>query len=176
LGSADAFASMTLFRRSNAMTSRITPFLWFDGKAEEAASFYISVFPNSKIGSVGRYGPGSPGPEGTVMTVSFELDGLPFVALNGGPHFTFSPAISFVVDCTTQAEVDYYWDKLAVGGKPQRCGWLTDRYGVTWQIVPRVLPRLLQNPDREKSGRVMQAMLQMVKLDIAALEAAYADR
>lgn len=152
---------------------KIRPFLWFDGKAEEAANFYVATFPNSRIVDVMRYGAAGPGPQGSVMTVSFELDGREFVALNGGPLFSFSPAISFFVDCETQAEVDRLWDRLIEGGQAQRCGWLTDKFGVTWQIVPGVLGKMLQDQDAGKSMRVMQAMLGMVKLDIAALRNAY---
>lgn len=155
------------------MMQKISPFLWFDGKAEEAANFYISIFKNSKLGSIMRYGDAGPGPKGSVMSVTFELDGQEFIALNGGPVFTFSPAISFFVKCETQDEVDNYWTKLSAGGETQRCGWLTDKYGVTWQIVPTVLGELLQDKDAEKSKRVMNAMLQMNKLDIAGLKRAY---
>jgi predicted 3-demethylubiquinone-9 3-methyltransferase (glyoxalase superfamily) len=151
----------------------ITPFLWYDSEAEEAATLYTSLFPNSKILAVNRYGAAGPGPEGSVMTVSFELDGQRFVALNGGPAHTFTEAVSFVVDCTTQEEVDRYWDALtADGGEESVCGWLRDRFGLSWQIVPSRLPELLTDPDREKSQRAMQAMLQMKKIDIAGLEAA----
>jgi predicted 3-demethylubiquinone-9 3-methyltransferase (glyoxalase superfamily) len=153
---------------------RITPFLWFNDNAEEAINLYTSIFPNAKIGTVNRYPEGSPGPVGTVMTATFELDGLEFTALNGGPHYSFSPAISFYVSCKTQAEVDELWEKLSEGGEVQQCGWLTDRFGVTWQIVPTVLGELMSDPDPVKAQRVMQAMLQMVKLDIAALQRAYA--
>jgi predicted 3-demethylubiquinone-9 3-methyltransferase (glyoxalase superfamily) len=158
---------------------KITPFLWFDGNAEEAANFYVSIFKNSKILRLTRYGKEGfeihGRPAGTVMTVEFELEGQRFVALNGGPHFTFSPAISFVVDCKTQAEVDLYWAKLSEGGEPkaQQCGWLQDKFGLSWQIVPSVLVELLQDKDPEKSGRVMQAMLKMKKLDIGKLRQAY---
>ena len=151
---------------------KITPFLWFDGKAEEAARFYMSVFKNSKLLSVSRYGEGGPGPQGTVMTVAFELDGEKFVALNGGPNYTFSPAVSFVVNCETQQEVDHYWERLSEGGEEIQCGWLKDKYGLSWQIVPTVLPELLQVKDAEKRKRVMAAMLKMVKLDIEALKRA----
>jgi len=155
---------------------KITPFLWFDNQAEEAVNFYISIFRNSKIVNVARYGEDaakvSGRPQGSVMTVAFELDGQPFVALNGGPVFTFSPAISFVVDCQTQQEVDHLWGKLSAGGEQQQCGWLKDKYGVTWQIVPSVLGKLMSDPDPAKAQRVMQAMLQMHKLDIAALQQA----
>jgi predicted 3-demethylubiquinone-9 3-methyltransferase (glyoxalase superfamily) len=152
--------------------SRITPFLWFDDQAEQAAEFYVSVFPNSKITGVTRYGEAGPGKAGSAMTVSFELDGLPVTALNGGPYFKLTEAFSMSVDCADQAEVDRYWDKLLEGGQPSQCGWLKDRFGLSWQIVPRILPRLLADPDRAKSQRVMAAMLKMIKLDVAGLEAA----
>jgi predicted 3-demethylubiquinone-9 3-methyltransferase (glyoxalase superfamily) len=155
---------------------KITPFLWFDGKAEEAATFYTSVFKNSKVVSVSRYGDAGPAPKGTAMTATFELAGQRFIALNGGPMFTFSPAISFFVNCETQAEVDELWDKLVEGGEPQRCGWLKDKFGVSWQIVPTALGVMLQDKDPQKSSRVMKAMLQMVKLDISGLQRAYAQQ
>ena len=155
---------------------KITPFLWFDNQAEEAVNFYVSIFRNSRITNIARYGDDaakvSGRPQGSVMTVAFELDGQPFVALNGGPVFTFSPAVSFVVDCATQDEVDRLWDRLSAGGEPQQCGWLRDKYGVTWQIVPAVLGKLLSDPDAARAQRVMQAMLQMNKLDIGALKQA----
>lgn len=149
--------------------SKITPFLWFDTQAEEAMNFYLSIFKDSKAGHITRYGAAGPGPEGSVMSVTFQLDGQEFFALNGGPHYRFSPAISFFVNCETQEEVDHYWDKLSEGGQLFQCGWLTDRFGVTWQIVPSVLGALLNDPDPAKSQRVMRAMLQMVKLDIQGL-------
>jgi predicted 3-demethylubiquinone-9 3-methyltransferase (glyoxalase superfamily) len=152
--------------------SKITPFLWFNDKAEEAAQFYVSVFSHSKIIGVTRYGDAGPGPKGSVMTVSFELDGQPFTALNGGPQFSFTEAVSFVVNCDTQQEVDHYWDRLTAGGQPVQCGWLKDRYGLSWQIVPKALSRLLQQQDSQKSQRVMQALLQMQKIDIARLQQA----
>lgn len=152
---------------------RISPFLWFDGQAEEAARLYVSLFPGSRIVSVSRYGDAGPGPKGSVMTVAFELDGRPFVALNGGPHFKFTEAVSFSVECQTQDEVDRYWDGLCEGGQPGPCGWLKDRFGLSWQIVPVALGQMLGDPDPEKSRRVMQAMLQMRKLDIAGLRKAY---
>ena len=152
---------------------KITPFLWFDSKAEEAMNFYTSIFKNSKKGRITRYGEAGPGPKGTVMSAIFELDGQEFFALNGGPHFTFSPAIWFFVTCETQQEVDEYWEKLSAGGEQQRCGWLKDKFGVTWQIVPSVLDKLLQDKDAGKSTQVMQAMMQMGKLDIERLEQAY---
>ncbi len=153
---------------------KITPWLWFDTEGEEAARFYTSVFPNSKIVEIAHYGSAGPRPEGMVMTVSFELDGQPFVALNGGPDFTFNEATSFEVSCKTQEEVDAYWDKLSDGGEEGPCGWLKDRYGVSWQIIPTALPELLADPDREKSQRVMEAMLKMKKIEIDALERAAA--
>jgi predicted 3-demethylubiquinone-9 3-methyltransferase (glyoxalase superfamily) len=153
---------------------KITPFLWFDTEGEDAARFYTSVFPNSKIGEIARYGSAGPRPEGTVMTVSFELDGQRFVALNGGPEFAFSEAVSFLVNCDTQDEVDSYWSALSEGGEEGPCGWLKDKFGLSWQIVPTVLPELLADPDREKAQRVMAAMLQMRKIEIDALEQAAA--
>jgi predicted 3-demethylubiquinone-9 3-methyltransferase (glyoxalase superfamily) len=152
---------------------KITPFLWFDGKAEEAMNFYTSIFKNSKIGSVTRYGEEGPGPKGTVMTATFQLAGQEFMALNGGPQFTFSPAISFFVNCETQEEVDELWEKLSEGGEKNRCGWLTDRFGVSWQIVPSALGVMLRDKDAAKSRRVMRAMLQMDKIDIERLRRAY---
>ncbi len=154
------------------MSTRITPFLWFDNNAEEAVNFYISVFKNSRIGKTARYGEEAPGPKGTVMTISFELDGQEFIALNGGPLFKFTEAISFVVSCKTQEEVDYYWEKLSEGGQESMCGWLKDKYGLSWQVVPVVLPELLSGKDKEKAKRTMQAMLKMNKLDIKTLEQA----
>ena len=153
---------------------KITPFLWFDTESEEAARFYTSVFPNSRIVEITRYGPAGPRPEGMVMTVSFELDGQKFVALNGGPEFTFNEAISFEVSCETQEEVDRYWTTLSEGGEEGPCGWLKDKFGVPWQVVPAVLPELLGDPDQEKSQRVMQAMMGMKKIEIDALERAAA--
>jgi len=155
---------------------KITPFLWFDHEAEEAAKFYTSVFRNSTIESVARYGDAGPGPKGSVMTVAFELEGQKFVALNGGPIFKFTEAISFVVNCDSQEEVDEMWRKLSAGGKEVECGWLKDKYGLSWQIVPTALMRMLQDKDAEKSQRVMKAMLQMKKIDIARLEEAYHQR
>lgn len=152
---------------------KIVPFLWFDGKAEEAANFYASIFKNSKIGSIMRYGEIGPGPKGSVMSVTFELEGQEFIALNGGPSFKFSPAISFFVKCKTQSEVDEFWEKLSVGGQIQQCGWLTDKYGVSWQIVPTVLGEMLQDKNEKKSARVMQTMMKMKKLEIADLKRAY---
>src|ERR1700686_5351338 len=152
---------------------KITPFLWFDGKAEEAANFYVSIFKNSKIGTVNRYGENGPVPKGTVMIATFQIDGQDFIALNGGPQFKFSAAISFVVNCETQEEVDHFWEKLSAGGEKRQCGWLKDKYGLSWQIVPTVLGELMQDKDSEKSQRVMKAMLQMKKIDIKTLEQAY---
>jgi predicted 3-demethylubiquinone-9 3-methyltransferase (glyoxalase superfamily) len=150
---------------------RITPFLWFDRNAEEAMNFYVSVFKGSKIVSLTRYGEGGPGPKGTVMTGTFQLDGQEFVALNGGPQFKFTEAISFLVNCETQEEVDELWEKLSEGGEEGRCGWLKDKYGLSWQIVPTVLGKMLQDKDAGK--RLMQAMLQMGKIDIKRLKQAY---
>ena len=152
---------------------KITPFLWFDHEAEEAARFYTTVFENSRIEAVTRYGESGPGPKGSVMTVAFELDGQKFVALNGGPAFKFTEAISFVVNCENQQEVDEMWEKLSSGGKEIECGWLKDRYGLCWQIVPAVFFEMMQDPDAERKERVIRAMFQMKKLDIAGLEAAY---
>jgi len=161
---------------------KITPFLWFDNQAEEAVSFYTSIFRNSRIGKITRYGKEGyeihGRPAGTVMTIEFQLDGQEFVALNGGPPFKFNEAISFVVNCESQQEVDHYWGKLSEGGdeKAQQCGWLKDKYGMSWQVVPKVLSELLSDPDPEKSGRVMNAMLQMKKIDIGRLKQAYEQR
>jgi len=151
---------------------KITPFLWFNDQAEEAMNFYTAIFKNSKIGSVSRYGEGGPGQPGSVMTATFELDGQEFMVLNGGPLFTFTEAISFFVSCETQAEVDELWAKLTEGGEESQCGWLKDKYGLSWQIVPSALGELLNDPDAEKARRVMTAMLQMKKIDIAGLRAA----
>jgi predicted 3-demethylubiquinone-9 3-methyltransferase (glyoxalase superfamily) len=154
--------------------SSITPCLWFDREGEEAATFYTSVFPNSRIGKITRYGPAAPRPEGSVLTVDFELDGRPFVALNGGPQFKFNEAISLQVMCGSQEEVDRYWGTLGEGGEHGPCGWLKDRFGLSWQIVPTRLPELLEDPDPQRAQRVMTAMLQMKKLVIAELEEAAA--
>jgi predicted 3-demethylubiquinone-9 3-methyltransferase (glyoxalase superfamily) len=156
--------------------NKITPFLWFDGKAEEAADFYVSIFKNSKIRGITRYGEAGPGPKGTAMSANFQLDGQDFIALNGGPMFTFTPAISFLVNCNNQQEVDELWEKLSAGGEKQQCGWLKDRYGVSWQIIPSALGEMLHDPDPVKSGRVMQAMLKMKKIEIETLKRAYAQR
>jgi predicted 3-demethylubiquinone-9 3-methyltransferase (glyoxalase superfamily) len=152
---------------------KITPFLWFDGKAEEAVNLYISLFKNSKIISATRYGPKGPGPKGSVMSMTFQLEGLQFHALNGGPMYSFSPAISLFVDCDTQVEVDRLWEKLSEGGEKQKCGWLKDKYGLSWQIIPVVLGKMLQDKDPAKAARVMQAMLKMDKIDINKLKQAY---
>jgi len=152
---------------------RITPCLWFDGRAEEAMEFYTSIFKRSKVGKVARYGDAGPGPKGSVMTVIFEIEGQELMGLNGGPQFKFSEAISFVVHCKSQRRVDDYWDKLLVGGSPQQCGWLKDKFGVSWQIVPTILPKMLRDKDAARARRVMEAILGMVKIDIKALEEAY---
>lgn len=157
-----------------AAPATITPFLWFDAQAEEAARFYTGVFRNSAIGPVVRYGADGPGPEGQIMTVSFTLDGQSFIALNGGPMFGFTPAISFVVHCDTQDDIDHYWDALADGGEKERCGWLKDRYGVSWQIVPRALAQWLQSADAPQAGRLMHALMQMDKLELSRLQRACA--
>jgi len=155
---------------------KITPFLWFDNQAEEAVKFYTSIFKNSKIVSIMRYGEAGPGPKGTVMTATFQLDGQEFVALNGGPHFKFTEAISFVINCKRQEEVDHFWEKLSEGGEESRCGWLKDKYGVSWQVVPTVLVEMLRDKDAEKSKRVMEALLKMGKIDIKTLKQAYEQR
>lgn len=152
---------------------KVTPFLWFDSQAEEAANFYVSLFTNSRVNHVTRYGAAGPGPAGSAMTVEFELDGVSFIALNGGPHFKLTEAFSMSIDCDSQAEVDDLWTKLTADGTPGHCGWLVDRYGLSWQVVPRALPRMLADPNPAKSQRVMQAMLQMSKIEIAPLQAAY---
>jgi predicted 3-demethylubiquinone-9 3-methyltransferase (glyoxalase superfamily) len=154
----------------------ITPFLWFDTQAEQAAQFYTSVFPNSRITQVSHYGEAGPGEAGSVMTVAFELDGTPFIALNGGPHFTFNEAVSFEIECTTQEEVDLYWSQLSDGGEEGPCGWLKDRFGLSWQVVPARLTELVTDPDPAVSQPAMSAMLGMRKIDIAALEAAVGAR
>ncbi len=153
---------------------KITPFLWFDCKAEEAGNFYTSIFKNSKVGRVTRYGKGSPGTKGTVMTATFQLDGQELMALNGDPQFSFTPAISFFVNCETQEEVDNFWEKLSTGGENGRCGWLKDKFGVSWQIVSSTLGQMLSDTDPKKSKNVMAALLQMDKLDIEGLKRAYA--
>jgi predicted 3-demethylubiquinone-9 3-methyltransferase (glyoxalase superfamily) len=155
------------------MMQKIRPFLWFDGNAEEAVAFYTSIFDDSKLISVMRYGEAGPGPKGSVMAATFELAGQQFIALNGGVHYRFSPAISFFVSCESQAEIDAYWDRLVAGGAPMQCGWVTDRYGLTWQIVPSALADMMTDPDPAKSARVSRALYGMIKLDIAALQRAY---
>jgi len=152
---------------------KITPFLWFDGKAEEAMNFYVSIFKNSKVVSTTRYGEAGPGPKGSVMSAVFQLEGQEFFALNGGPQYKFTPAISLFVNCETQQEVDELWEKLSAGGETNRCGWLQDKFGLSWQIIPSVLGKMLQDKDAEKSKRVMLAMLQMDKIDIDGLKQAY---
>jgi|SRR5581483_2119162 len=153
---------------------KITPFLWFDSQAEEAANFYTSIFKNSKIVNITHYGEVGPGPKGSIMAVVFQLDGQEFIALNGGPMFKFTEAISFVVNCETQEEIDKFWEKLSEGGEKIQCGWLKDKYGMSWQIVPTILGRLMSDPDAKKSQRVMEAMLGMKKIDIEGLKKAYA--
>jgi predicted 3-demethylubiquinone-9 3-methyltransferase (glyoxalase superfamily) len=152
---------------------KITPFLWFDDQAEEAVTFYTSIFKNSKVGNIIRYGKAGPGQEGKVMMVTFQIEGQEFTALNGGPHYTFSPAISFFVDCETQDEVDELWEKLSEGGQEEQCGWLRDKYGISWQIIPSGLTEMLHSDQSEKSQKAMQAMLQMVKIDIEKIKLAY---
>jgi predicted 3-demethylubiquinone-9 3-methyltransferase (glyoxalase superfamily) len=155
------------------MTQKIRPFLWFDGNAEEAVNFYLSVFPDARLGDVSRYGEGMPMPAGTVLVANFTLFGQEFGAINAGPEFKFTEAISFMIDCKDQAEVDYYWDKLtADGGEPSQCGWLKDKYGLSWQVVPSALGELMTDPDPAKANRVTQALMQMSKIDVAKLEAA----
>ena len=162
------------------ITQKITPFLWFDAQAEEAVKHYTSIFKNSKLGATTRYDDEgakvSGRPKGSVMTIDFELDGQQFTALNGGPIFKFTEAVSFVVNCETQQEVDHFWEKLSAGGEKSQCGWLKDKFGLSWQVVPRILIELLQDKDAAKSQRVMHAMLQMAKLDIAKLKQAYEQR
>ncbi len=153
---------------------KITPFLWFDNQAEEAVNFYTSIFKNAKIGSISRYGDEGPGPKGTVLVATFQIEGQEFMALNGGPLYKFTPAISFMVQCDTQEEIDHLWEKLtADGGMEVNCGWLTDKYGVSWQIVPTVFGNMMEDKDAAKKGRAMKAMLQMKKLDIQKLEEAF---
>jgi predicted 3-demethylubiquinone-9 3-methyltransferase (glyoxalase superfamily) len=154
---------------------KISPFLWFDGNAEEAATFYTAIFKNSKILKIARYGEAGPGPAGSVMIVNFQIEGQEFIALNGGPQFKFTEAISFCINCQTQEEVDYFWNKLtADGGQEVQCGWLKDKYGLSWQVTPTILGELMSDKDTKKAQRVMQAMMQMKKIDIAALKNAYA--
>lgn len=152
---------------------KITPFLWFDNNAEEAANFYVSIFKNSKVLSVSRYGEAGPGPKGTVMVAEFQIDGQEFVALNGGPRFKFTEAISFVINCETQDEVEYFWERLSEGGEKSRCGWLKDKFGLSWQVVPTVLNKLMSDSDPEKVKRVTEAMLQMDRIDIEPLQRAF---
>jgi predicted 3-demethylubiquinone-9 3-methyltransferase (glyoxalase superfamily) len=156
------------------VTTQISTCLWFDGRAEEAANFYVSIFPNSKILKTARYPEGAPGPAGSVMTIEFELDGRKFLGLNGGPHFKFNEAISFIISCQTQEEVDRYWQALTAGGGEVQCGWVKDKFGVSWQVTPTVLGQLLSDPDAQKAKRVMQAMMGMKKLDIRGLKQAAA--
>lgn len=170
----EAAATQSDFMSREKMMQKISPFLWFDNQAEEAVTFYTSVFKNSKIGKMTRYGEAGPGPAGSVMVAEFELEGLHFTALNGGPMFKFTEAISMSIDCKDQAEVDYPWNRLSEGGQPGQCGWLKDKFGLSWQVVPEALPRLLGDADPAKASRVMQAMLQMTKIEVAKLEAAYA--
>lgn len=158
---------------SITIRQRITPFLWFDTQAEEAMNFYVSIFKNSKTGTITRYGEAGPGVKGSVMTASFTLDGQEFVALNGGPQFPFTEAVSFMVNCDSQDEVDYYWQKLSAGGKEIQCGWLKDKFGLSWQIVPAEFFELISKGTPEQSGRVMAAMMEMVKMDVAKLNQAY---
>lgn len=155
------------------MTQIITPFLWFDNNAEEAMDFYVSVFKEAEVLSVSRYGEAGPGPEGSVIVASFRLNGQEFLALNGGPQFKFTEAVSFVINCQSQEEIDHYWDRLSDGGAPGQCGWLKDKFGLSWQVVPSVLGELMSDKDGERSNRVTQAMLQMTKMDIAKLQHAY---
>jgi len=152
---------------------KIIPFLWFDTQAEEAANFYVSIFKNSKILNLAHYGEAGPGPKGSVMVATFQIEGQKFMALNGGPQYTFSPAISFYVDCETQAEVDELWEKLTAGGSDVQCGWLRDKFGVSWQIIPKALIELMQDKDPVKSQRVFKAMMGMIKIDIEGLKRAY---
>jgi predicted 3-demethylubiquinone-9 3-methyltransferase (glyoxalase superfamily) len=165
-------ASASKNEQTQPRNQKITTFLWFDNNAEEAANFYTSVFKNSKIVHISRYGDPGPGPKGSVMTVDFELDGQAFTALNGGPQFKFTEAISLLVNCETQEEVDYFWEKLSEGGQTIECGWLKDKYGLFWQVTPRMLMELLQDADQEKVNRVMTAMMTMKKIEIKPLEEA----
>ena len=164
---------MTTAQTAPAPAQKITTFLWFDNQAEEAINFYVSIFKNSRIGDIARYGDTGPGPKGQVMTAEFQIEGQQFTALNGGPQFKFTEAISLVVNCETQEEVDELWEKLSAGGQKVQCGWLKDKFGLSWQIVPTILKDLLKDKDPEKTNRVMQAVMKMTKLDIAQLKAAY---
>ena len=155
------------------MTQPIAPCLWFDGNAEEAVNYYVSVFKDSRVLHVDRFSDAGPDPDAPVVFIEFQINGQPFQAINGGPEFTFTEAVSFAIECASQDEVDYYWDTLTEGGEPSQCGWLKDRHGVSWQVVPRVLNDLLRDADRTRAGQVMRRMLQMSKLDIADLRAAY---
>jgi predicted 3-demethylubiquinone-9 3-methyltransferase (glyoxalase superfamily) len=152
---------------------KITPFLWFDNNAEEAVKFYTSVFKNSKTGRIARYGDAGPGPKGSVVTIDFELNGQKFIALNGGPEFKFNESISFMVECESQQEVDYYWEKLTAGGQEVQCGWLKDKFGLSWQVTPTALLKMIADPDPAKANRVMTAMLKMIKIDLPTLKRAY---
>ena len=158
---------------SDKISQKVTPFLWFDTQAEEAANFYVSIFKNAKVTAMTRYGDSGPGPKGSVMTVAFTLDGQQFTALNAGPQFPFTEAVSFVVNCETQNEIDYFWEKLSAGGKKVECGWLKDKFGLSWQIVPTEFFEMISNATPQQSNRVMQALMQMEKLDLAKLEQAY---
>lgn len=173
LSAKESTAKSKTIETFQAPAQKITPFLWFDTEAEEAANYYVSIFPNSKIVSITRYGEAGPRPKGTVLTVLFELDGQQFVALNGGPEFKFTEAVSLSVNCTSQAEVDEFWRKLSEGGEEGPCGWLKDKYGLSWQVNPSILGEMLSDPDPQKAKRVMEAMLKMKKIDIEALERAY---
>jgi predicted 3-demethylubiquinone-9 3-methyltransferase (glyoxalase superfamily) len=153
---------------------QITPYLWFNNEAEEAVQFYTSIFKNSKIGSMSRYPEGGPGPAGSVMIATFQLNGQDFIALNGGPLYKFTEAVSFVVNCETQDDIDWYWEKLSEGGSKGRCGWLKDKFGLSWQIVPTIMAQLMQDKDKNKTKRVMDAFMKMDKFDIAALQQAHA--
>jgi predicted 3-demethylubiquinone-9 3-methyltransferase (glyoxalase superfamily) len=164
---------MSTAQTAPAPAQKITTFLWFDDQAEEAINFYVSVFKNSRVGDIARYGDTGPGPKGQVMTADFVIAGQQFTALNGGPQFKFTEAISLVVNCETQEEVDEYWEKLSAGGQKVQCGWVKDKFGLSWQIVPTILKELLKDKDPQKTNRVMQALMKMTKLDIAQLQAAY---
>lgn len=161
-------------QEKDTVAQKITPYLWFDSTAEEAINFYVSVFKDAEILNVTRFGEAGPGPAGSLMTATFRLNGQEFIALNGGPEFTFTEAVSFLIECETQAEVDYYWDKLSAGGAPGPCGWLKDQFGLSWQVIPTALFKLMQDEDPARANRVTQAMFQMSKIDIATLEEVYA--
>lgn len=165
---------MSTVRTAETPKQKITPMLWFDNQAEEAMNFYLSAFKNSRVLGVTRYGKTGPGPEGSVMTAAFEIEGQEFTALNAGPQFKFTEAVSFVVNCDSQEEVDYFWDKLREGGgQESQCGWLKDRFGLSWQVTPVALPKMLSDPDPQKRERVMKAMMQMIKIDLPTLQKAY---